>query len=270
VRGITLTTDFGAADWFVGVMKGVIAGLAPAARVIDLTHGVPAGDVPAGAYALAAGCCHFPKGTIHVAVVDPGVGGPRDAIAVKTADYVFLGPDNGVLSLALARERILQVRRIENAAWFRQPVSQTFHGRDVFAAVAARLARGESFHQVGRRTDAWARLAWPQPVKQGPVIRGAVVYVDRFGNLITNISEKMLGRVPTRWRACLRHRVAVPVAEFYHAVPPGKPVALVSSGGFLEIAVNGGAASRKLRLRRGDAVTLRRNLRWRHAGPGRG
>jgi len=258
MRHITLTTDFGRADWFVGVMKGVIAGLAPAARVIDLTHGVPAGDAAAGAYALAAGCRHFPKGTIHVAVVDPGVGGPRHALAVKTADYVFLGPDNGVLSLALAGETVRQVRRIENAAWFRRPVSHTFHGRDVFACVAARLARGARFSEVGRRTDRWIRLAWPEPVARGPMIRGTIVYVDGFGNLITNIPQEMLGRAPTRWLLCLPHRAPVPVAESYQAVPTGKPVALVGSGGFLEIAVNGGAATRWLGLGRGDPMTLQR------------
>jgi S-adenosylmethionine hydrolase len=264
MRCITLTTDFGPADWFVGVMKGVIAGLAPEARVIDLTHGVPAGDVAAGAYALAAGCRHFPKGTIHVAVIDPGVGGPRHAVAAKTADYLFLGPDNGVLSLALARERVRQVRRIENTTWFRRPVSPTFHGRDVFAPVAARLARGGNFTRVGPPTDHWVRLPWPEPARQGPVVRGEVVYVDRFGNLITNIPQKMLGRVPASWRVFLPHRAPVPVAESYQAVPPGRPVALVGSSGFLEIAVNGGAAARKLGLRRGAAVALRRSARLQH------
>lgn len=265
MRCITLTTDFGTADWFVGVMKGVITGLAPKARVIDLTHGVPAGDVAAGAYALAAGSRHFPRGTIHVAVVDPGVGGPRQAIAVKTADYLFLGPDNGVLSLALARERVRQIRRIENTAWFRRPVSHTFHGRDIFAPVAARLARGENFGRVGPLIEDWIRLPWPEPEKQGPVVRGAIVYVDAFGNAITNIPAEMLGGTPASWRVHLPGRAMAPVAGSYQAVPAGRPVALVGSGGFLEIAVDGGAAAQKLGLRRGDVVTVRRSARQKRA-----
>src|SRR5439155_1715804 len=139
---LTLTTDFGLSDWFVGTMKGVILSLEPRAQVADITHAIPAGDIRAGAFALAVSYKFFPKKTVHVAVVDPGVGGPRRAIAVQTADYFFVGPDNGVLSLALMGEKIVAVHRLTNGTLFLQPVSQTFHGRDVFAPVATRLGQG--------------------------------------------------------------------------------------------------------------------------------
>src|SRR5262245_4734331 len=139
---ITLTTDFGTRDWFAGTMKGVILGINPRATIVDLTHGIPAGDVRTGAFALAAGYRFFPKGTVHVAVVDPGVGGKRGALAVQTANYFFVGPDNGVLSFALRDEKIKAIYRLENRELFMKAVSHTFHGRDVFAPVAAYLSRG--------------------------------------------------------------------------------------------------------------------------------
>ncbi len=158
---ITLTTDFGLSDWFVGAMKGVIHGAAPKVTVIDLTHGIPGGDIRAGAFALAAGLHCFPLGTIHVAVVDPGVGSGRRAIAAQTGDCIFVGPDNGVLSWALARQDACEVRHIANAALFRKPLSQTFHGRDIFAPVAARLATGLPFADVGPIITDYQILPWP-------------------------------------------------------------------------------------------------------------
>lgn len=146
---ITLTTDFGARDWYAGVMKGVIARIAPEAEVIDLTHEIPAGDIRAGAFALAAAYRFFPKGSIHLGVVDPGVGSARPGVAVQTADFWFLGPDNGLLSWALAREKLLAIRALEQPDYFLKPVSGTFHGRDVFAPVAAHLSRGVPMEKFG-------------------------------------------------------------------------------------------------------------------------
>src|SRR5208283_126339 len=160
---ITLTTDFGTRDWFVGTMKGVILSRCPRAAIVDITHEIPAGDIRAGAFALAAGCRFFPKGTVHVAVVDPGVGSARHAIVVQTANYFFVGPDNGVLSFALAKEKIKTIRRLENKGIFLQPVSCTFHGRDIFAPVAARLCRGFPIHKLGPLQKDFVRLPWPEP-----------------------------------------------------------------------------------------------------------
>ena len=244
---ITLTTDFGTRDWFVGTMKGVIAGIAPAAKVIDLTHDLPQGDIRAGAFALAASCRYFPKGTIHVAVVDPGVGSRRKAIAVQTGNSFFVGPDNGVLSWALAKEKIKAVRALGNEAYFRKPVSRTFQGRDVFAPVAASLSRGVPIGKFGPALKDLVCLDWPEPRKQRCGIKGEVVYIDRFGNAITNLDSGLIGsaeRVTCEVYGKRRRRC--PLRAFYQVVPPNTPVAVVGSSGFLEIAVNGGSAERNL------------------------
>jgi S-adenosylmethionine hydrolase len=254
---ITLTTDFGAADWFVGVLKGVLLGLNSSLRIIDLTHEIPAGDVKAGAFAVMAGCQFFPKGTIHVAVVDPGVGSQRRAIAVETKHYFFLGPDNGVLSWALKRERVKRVVVLDNEAYFRRPVSYTFHGRDIFAPVAAHLSRGVSITKLGPELADFQRLNWPDPILSAGAVLGEVLYVDRFGNALTNIEPdllKMLGS--RRFRVRVGRRPAFPVADYYQAVRRGQPIAVLGSSGFLEIAVNGGSAARRLGLEIGVKVKV--------------
>lgn len=256
---VTLTTDFGLANAFVGTMKGVILARAPRATIVDLTHGVAPGDIRAGAFALLAGCRYFPNGTVHVAVVDPGVGGPRRAIAVRTRDYCFLGPDNGVLSWALARETVRSVRQIANARLWLQPVSRTFHGRDVFAPVAAHLARGGSFHRVGPELADYARLPWPAWRETGGKVTGEVLVVDRFGNAITNIPEVGLPAGMFSGLVCVGRRRWCRLGTYYAAVPPGQAVALFGSSGFLEIAVNGGSAAARFGLRAGSRVTLRRD-----------
>ncbi len=257
VRLITLTTDFGLDDWFVGAMKGVILGRAPDATIVDLTHDVPRGDAGAGAFALAAGCRFFPRRTVHVAVVDPGVGSARRAIAVQTADYFFVGPDNGVLSLALAREKIKAIRRLENSEFLLCDVSRTFHGRDVFAPVAAALCTGTPIQKLGPASADYVRLPWPEPKPSQAGIRGAVVYVDRFGNAITSIPAEMMKRFGGRANISVGTRPFGELKHFYQAVGPGRSVALVGSSGFLELAVNGGSAAKKFKLRRGVAVMVR-------------
>jgi S-adenosylmethionine hydrolase len=195
VSVITLTTDFGTCDWFVGTMKGVIASLAPGTTVVDLTHDLPPGDIRGGAFALAASHRFFPKGTVHVAVVDPDVGSNRKAIAVQTAKAVFVGPDNGVLSWALAKEKVTAIHALENEAYFVQPVSRTFHGRDVFAPVAAHLSRGVPIRKLGPALKGFVRLDWPEPQARRGGFEGEVVYIDRFGNAITNLESRLLRTV---------------------------------------------------------------------------
>jgi hypothetical protein len=259
VNTITLTTDFGLQDWFVGTMKGVIRGLCPKAVVVDLTHGITPGDIQSGAFALAAGCRYFPKGTIHVAVVDPGVGSSRAAMAVETASYVFLGPDNGVLSWALEAEQIKTVRRLENESCFLRPVSRTFHGRDVFAPAAARLCGGLPIGKVGPAHGEWVRLPWPEPQVRTKELRGAIVYIDRFGNAITNIRGEFLRGMDGPAVKVKAGRASVlGLADHYQAVPEGKPSAVIGSSGLMEIAVNGGSAAVKLKLKVGDPIHVRR------------
>ncbi len=255
---ITLTTDFGTRDSFVGTMKGVILGIHPRAIIVDLTHEVPPGDIKAGAFALAAGAHFFPKGTVHVAVVDPGVGGARKAIAVRTANCFFVGPDNGVLSWALARETIKSIRRLENEKFFLLPVSHTFHGRDVFAPVAAHLSRGVPIEKLGPPRKDFIRLPWPKPRVLPTVIEGEVVYVDRFGNAITNIPNSRLIETGEADVFLGRKRVGC-VKRHYQSVSAGHAVAVPGSAGFVEIAVNGGSAAQKLGLGIGDRVSVRRD-----------
>ncbi len=242
-------------------MKGVIAGIAPRCTVVDLTHDLPPGDIRGGAFALAASHRFFPKGTIHVAVVDPGVGSRRRAIAVQTANGVFVGPDNGVLSWALAKEKLRALHALENEAYFLKPVSQTFHGRDIFAPVAAHLSRGVPIQKLGPALRDFVRLDWPEPRMRRGGLEGEVVYIDRFGNAITNLEGRMLeGSGRASCEVHRKRRRNCPLKTFYQAVPPKRPVALVGSSGFLEIAVNGGSAEKILSLRIGTRVVLRAQI----------
>lgn len=255
---ITLTTDFGTQDWFVGVMKGVIAGIAPEAKVIDITHEIPPGNIRAGAFALATSFSFFPKGTIHVAVVDPGVGGSRAPIAVQTEDYIFVGPDNGVLSWAWERQKAHSIWLLDQRKFFRKPVSRTFHGRDIFAPVAAHLSTGKPLEQFGHEACFYLTLPWPKPRLSKDRVTGQVLYIDRFGNALTNISEASLGEFSKKKpQVILNEQPLCTVQQFYQAVPEGKAVAVFGSNGFLEIAVNGGNAAQQLKLRLDQAVTVK-------------
>jgi S-adenosyl-L-methionine hydrolase (adenosine-forming) len=261
VNVITLTTDFGTRDWFVGTTKGVIAGIAPKANIIDLAHELLSGDIRGGAFALTAGCHFFPKGTIHVAVVDPGVGSRRKAIAVQTVRAMFVGPDNGVLSWALAKEKITAIHALENGAYFLHPVSRNFHGRDVFAPVAAHLSLGVPLRKFGPALKDLVRLAWPERQVRRGGVEGEVVYIDRFGNAITNLESSLLkGSDRASCEVHAKRRRVCPLKAFYQAVAPNTLVALVGSSGFLEIAVNGGSAAKVLGLRIGTRVVYRSGL----------
>jgi S-adenosylmethionine hydrolase len=260
VHLITLTTDLGVQDWFVGTMKGVILGINRQANIVDLSHEIPPGDIRAGAFALASSYRFFPKGTVHVAVVDPGVGGARRAIAVQTIDYFFVGPDNGVLSYALAKEKLRSVRRLDHDRLFLTPVSHTFHGRDVFAPVAAHLSRGISMGQLGSALREFVRLPWRKPRVRPGSIAGEIIYLDRFGNAITNIENASLP--PSGECEVFRGRKRLcPVKAFYQSVPTGRPVAVPGSSGFVEVAVNGGSAADQLRLKLGAPLVVRAAVR---------
>ena len=255
---VTLTTDFGLQDWFVGTMKGVILRVNPRATVIDLTHEIPTGDIHAGAFALAAAFRFFAKGSVHVAIVDPGVGSERRPIAVETDNYIFVGPDNGVLSLALAQEKIKAVRVLTRAEFFLESVSHTFHGRDIFAPVSAFLSGGLALSKLGSRLKDFVRITPPEPRVKPGAIDGEVVYVDRFGNAITNIVNTML-ESRRHWECFLSSGPVrrVPIESHYQAVPPGRSVAVPGSTGFLEIAINGGSAQRELGTKVGTRIRLR-------------
>ncbi len=254
MKPITLTTDFGLEDWFVGTMKGVIQKIAPNALVIDLTHGILPGDVRAGTFVLAAAYRYFPTGTIHTVVVDPGVGGERAGVVIETENNFFVGPDNGVFSFALRGERLRSIHRLENPRFQLAEVSRTFHGRDIFAPAAAHLSRGVPAGQLGPRVHDLLQLEWPEPVAIKSGLRGEVVYIDHFGNCITNLpASRVLTSGATRVKIGAK---SVPIHDCYSAVKPGKPVAVIGSTDLLEIAINGGNAAKSLKLKAGAKILL--------------
>ena len=238
-RIITLLTDFGLRDAYVGVMKGVILGIAPGASLVDLTHGVPPQDVRAGAFLLMTAFHFFPRGTIHVAVVDPGVGTERKIVAATAAGHAFVGPDNGVLRWAIQRAGGPDAAVSIEAPEYRLPhVSHTFHGRDVIAPAAAHLAAGAALEALGPPMAELAGAPFPSPKRVGADLVGEVVYVDHFGNCVTNLPPEA-GAVEVRGTQLRRHRT-------YAEGAAGEPLALVGSAGFLEIAVPGGSAAQQL------------------------
>lgn len=254
-RIVTLLTDFGLADPYVGIIKGVILSRAPHAAIVDLTHDIPPQQVFLGALALRSAVGFFPRGTVHVAVVDPGVGSARRAIAIATEEHVFLGPDNGLLTLAAPRERRCQVRHITNDSLFCHPVSSTFHGRDIFASVAGYLLAGHDFARIGPEVSQVVELELPPPVRLGERSVGRVLYVDRFGNLVTNFDAISLahfaeGRLWFRIReACIPGLFAT-----YADLPEGALGALFGSWGLVEIARRNGNAAQELHAGVGDEV----------------
>ena len=257
---ITLTTDFGTADPWAGVMKGVILGIAPGARIVDLTHEVPPRAVLAGALLLRTAVPYFPPGTIHVAVVDPGVGTRRRALLVETDTAFLIGPDNGVLSLAAPTRAVRRVRDVSRSRYRRQPVSHTFHGRDVFAPVAAHLAAGVPARLLGRDVEGMVRLHPPVARRRGRTLTGEVLWVDRFGNLITNVAVADLAAGGFRGRdvsVTIADRAA-PLRRAYGSMLPGKVLALINSSGLLEIAVNQGSAAAALGVGAGMPLRVQR------------
>jgi S-adenosyl-L-methionine hydrolase (adenosine-forming) len=254
---ITLTTDFGYADPFVGIMKGVILCITANLQIVDLNHGIPPQDIRAAALTLAASVDYFPLGTIHVTVVDPGVGSERRPILIYSAGHYFVGPDNGVFSLAVKDKESSLIVQLSNEAYYRQPKSQTFHGRDVFAPVAAHLARGVPIAEFGSPLKDWVCLVWPSVERAGALIVGEVVYIDRFGNLFTNIRERDLTGVP-RERICV-HLNDIEIqglSQNYVAADNGRFIALINSWGLVEVASCSDSAATRGKAKVGDKVRL--------------
>lgn len=261
---ISLTTDFGLIDTYVGQMKAVIAGIAPFATVIDMTHSVPPQNVLAGAYCMETVLDAFAPGTIHVGVVDPGVGTQRAAIAVKTDAGVFIGPDNGLFSVVLERTTFHKAVQLTNAAYHRPIVAPTFHGRDIFAPVAAHLAAGASFDDLGEPIHELVTLQLPQPM-EGDVggLLLHIVLVDGYGNLITDLTRDRFDQ----WLATTdkaagdvtlssgKYKVRG-IQETFGAVDTGQPIAYFGSRGRLEIAVRNRSAAKELKKSAGSVIRL--------------
>lgn len=255
---ITLLTDFGIQDAYVAAMKGILLGICPKARLVDVTHMVAPQDIASGAYIVKTYWRFFPAGTVHLAVVDPGVGTDRAPLAVRAAGHTFVGPDNGLFSWVLKETPGWEARRLVDPSPRTRPVSATFHGRDVFAPAAARLAGGASFEAQG---PLWNPLVapWVEIRREPGLIQGEVIHLDGFGNAITNIREEALaeaagGRTITIEAGSARIRT---LTTTYGDGMEGEVLALIGSSGHLEISVNRGSAARRLGLLTGSPVTVR-------------
>ena len=254
---ITLTTDFGYQDPFVGIMKGVIAAINPLVQVIDLSHGVPVHNVMAGALILQHAAGYFATGTIHVVVVDPGVGGFRKPILIEHGGSYFVGPDNGVLSLALDHQSPDSIIDLTNAAFHLQHVSRTFHGRDIFAPVAAHLSLGTTPAELGKPLDTFENLVVPQVVSHGNKLEGEIIYTDNFGNLFTNIRERDLtGLLKEHLQISLGGLPLGKLVTTYANVGAGEFACVFNSWGLLEIAINKGNFMQSVGAKVGDKVTV--------------
>ena len=257
---IALLTDFGTRDHYAGTMKGVALGICPDATLVDISHDIAPHDVLSGALELAASYKYFPPGTIFLAVVDPGVGSTRRALAADAGGYRFVAPDNGVLTLVFKEAPPKRVVEITERRYARPTVSRTFEGRDRFAPAAAWLAKGIELTGLGRALTTWQTLAVPEAVATANQIVGEVLRVDRFGNLVTNIDRRTFDRFADAGGidiAAGSHAVARVVANYAEA-DPGDVCALFGSTEHLEIAVNGGSAAERLTLERGAGVTVTR------------
>jgi S-adenosyl-L-methionine hydrolase (adenosine-forming) len=256
---ITLTTDYGTNDHLVGVMKGVILAINPEVNVVDITHGVIAHDVLDGALTIAQAYKYFPPKTIHVVVVDPGVGTARRPILVAADQHYIVAPDNGVLSAVYDQTEALYVWNIISEHYFRTPVSNTFHGRDIFAPVAAWLSKSWQTSAFGEQITDFVRFAIPKPKTAGNTVKGIVLRVDHFGNAVTNITPQdvpALAGGDGKFTIRAGNAVVSKVVPTFAQGAAGEAVGVIGSSGYLEICVNKASATRALGIARGAEVTV--------------
>jgi S-adenosylmethionine hydrolase len=260
---ITLLTDFGSKDGYVGAVKGVIKRINPQAEIVDVTHDIDSYDILGAAFAFSNFYKYFPKGTIHLAVVDPGVGSSRQPILVKTKDFFFVGPDNGVFSFIYQREDITDIIIISNKKYFLAESSSTFHARDIFAPVAAYLSLGIKIDEFGSPAKECLKFILPQPESKGKSLKGEIIHIDRFGNLITNIPSDLLNK-KKNIEIMVRKRKIKGISRSYFEIKEtcserskSKELgALIGSSDFLELAVNQASAQKLLKAKVGNPVRI--------------
>jgi S-adenosylmethionine hydrolase len=259
---ITLLTDFGTKDHYVASMKGVILSINSRCLLIDITHQVSPHDIREGGFILSNAYSHFPKGTIHLAVVDPGVGGARRPLLLVTQNYFFVGPDNGLFTMISRKESVNQIIALDTQKYHRSKVSMTFHGRDIFAPVAAHLSMGVKPNALGHQIDSLFCLGFEGPlIKEGKLL-GEILHVDTFGNLVSNIEEGRFFQF-TRGRSFVIRaggKTIRGLQEGYWEGKKSEPIALFGSGGFLEISVREGNAQKSLKVKRGDRIEISTKL----------
>ncbi|RJS87356.1 hypothetical protein CW701_00545 [Candidatus Bathyarchaeota archaeon] len=262
MRVITLLTDFGLRDSYVAEMKGVILRMARDVIIVDITHEVPKFDVEEGAFHLARCVSHFPEDTIHIGVVDPGVGGSRRGIIIEAEEAIFIGPDNGLLAPAAEKLGVRAVYEIKASELLPERFSEVFHGRDIFAPTAAHIANGVPPSELGVELQGYVRLpSFDVEVEDGQ-LRARVIHIDGFGNVVLGATDRELELLGVRFGDFVEvewedRRLRMPYVRYFSAVGEGEPLLLLDSGGYLELAVNLGDASKRLGLKRGDEVSIR-------------
>lgn len=258
---VTLLTDFGERDPYIAAMKGVILSIAPHVKIIDITHNISKFNIREGAFILASVVKYFPKNTVHVGVVDPGVGSQRKPIIVVTRRSILVGPDNGLLMLAAEREGLLKVFEIKRRQFLLEEISFTFHGRDIFAPAAANIANGVKPEEIGEEVEEYEKMSFPKPEIHGRKIVGEVIYIDDFGNIITNISAKELYKlsIPIGSKIIMRTSNTedeLYLRDSYSRVDVGKPLAIINSFNLLEIAVNQSNAAKHYNIKVGEKIEI--------------
>jgi len=252
---ITLLTDFGEIDGFVGTMKGVILSIDPDVKIIDISHKIAAQDIEAGAFVLNCSYRYFPRGTIHVTVVDPGVGSERKILAAQSNDYFFVAPDNQILKYVFDSNETITVVEVLNKQFFLNKGSQTFHGRDIFAPIAAHLSMGVPIIQLGQKTKDYDRGQIDFPIITKSGITGKIIYIDKFGNLVTNIAGNMISKSISSIQV---GRTTINcLSNSYVKVAVNQPLAIIGSSGNLEIAIRNGNAQQQLSINRKDIVKIK-------------
>jgi hypothetical protein len=258
---ITLLSDFGLKDPYVAEMKAVILSICPEARMVDISHEIEKFNIRMGAFVLASATPYFPKGTIHVAVVDPGVGTKRRPILVVSKRAFYVGPDNGLLMLSAQREGVSHVYHITNKQYMSPQVSRTFHGRDIFAPTAAHLAKGRVPSEFGSEINDYMVPKFAEPSLRKNVLFGEILHIDDFGNVVTNVSMKELERIGVKEGDVLHVKLKEDVAKLklcvaYGEVEARQPLAIIGSHNFLEISVNQGNAAKRFRTKIGDTIQM--------------
>ncbi len=255
---ITLTTDFGLQDWYVAAMRGVVLEINPEAQIVDLSHQIPQGDIETAAFVLAQGRVTFPPDTIHVTVVDPGVGSQRKPIIARCDEHLYVGPDNGVFQRVFTHATHLKVFELTHLEYRRSTTSHTFHGRDIFAPAAAHCSLGVDLHQFGPSLEP-ETLAHPRGRQtcSSSATEGTIIYIDHYGNAITDIPGSFIEE-RSDWVGIVieKHSAKIPIGKYYAQALPGNPIALVGSSSLLEISINGQSAATHYDLRVGDRCRI--------------
>ncbi|MFC1808627.1 S-adenosyl-l-methionine hydroxide adenosyltransferase family protein [Candidatus Omnitrophota bacterium] len=255
MRIVTLTTDFGYQDSYVAEMKGVILGINSKARLVDLSHGIRAQNIKEAAYMIFLSYKYFPKGTIHIVVVDPGVGSKRRILLVKTKKFYFIAPDNGVLTHILNAEPDAVVRSVTNKKYFRQEISETFHGRDIMAPVAGYLSQENIVRSVGKIINNPKKFLTSHPVHTKNTLFGEVIYIDHFGNIVTNFTKALFSEYSIK-SITIKKRTLSGIVPTYESTRKKQLLSTFGGSGFLEIAVNCGSAQKLIKAQIGDKVRI--------------